>query len=264
MLTLDSLRQFDPNAPMPLGASRWRFACPECGAEKQHKRNLDVDSKELVYICRRCGIKGRLGDRSSVKVDRETQRKADAEEAKRKSGMWTKTRMTSLAGTPGETYLAGRGIPLDLARKCGVKFCPWFMGGPAVMFQVRNDSRVVAQQGRYIEVGELKVRTIGKVTQGAFATPGAWGEVLTITEAPIDALSLHLIGIPAIATCGTTLPAFVAEKAVGRVVMVATDADEAGDRAFETWRVVLREAASVERLRPEGAKDWNQIIMRTL
>jgi hypothetical protein len=170
-----------------------------------------------------------------------------------------------LAGTPGAAYLEGRGIDPALAHRAGVRYQPAFYGRPAVVFPVRDPAgRLVAAQGRRLAAdAKPKAITCGPVGAGVFATPGALGaEPLVITEAPIDALSLAAASLPALALCGTSLRAWLLPALAWRRVLLAFDADEAGDQAAAEWTAALRPfGARVERLRPgAGAKDWNDLL----
>jgi DNA primase len=168
-----------------------------------------------------------------------------------------------LAGTVGEAYLEGRGIPVALANRARVRFAPDWFGRPAVLFPVRDqDGQLVGAQGRYVDGrNNPKVRSAGLVGQGVFATPGALGgEPLLITEAPLDALTLAAAGFPALALIGTAWPEWLPRHGAFRRVVLATDADAAGDRAAGRLAAVLLPlGARVARLRPWRGKDWNEI-----
>lgn len=84
---------------------------------------------------------------------------------------------------------------------------------------------------------------------------------LIVAEAPLDALSLAEAGYPAVALCGTDEPAWLHRICAFRRVLLAFDADEAGDRAGERLAPLLSSfGAKCERLRPEGGKDWNEVL----
>ena len=194
-----------------------------------------------------------------------------------------------LAGSPGAAYLAGRGIGPELLRGAGVRFAPDYgrrpaegdrpawSGAPAVVFPIRSQGgKLVAAQGRFIAPrGDgPKMLTFGPKSSGVFATPGALDTPgpVAVVEAPIDALSLAAAGLPAVALCGTSgAPAWLLDLLAWRLVLLAFDADEpkdgkpgAGDRAAEAFAEELVKVsmgrAKVSRLRPEGAKDWNQLL----
>jgi hypothetical protein len=182
-----------------------------------------------------------------------------------------------LEGTAGAAYLEGRGLPADFCARAGVKFAPDYYsdkatgkpGRAAVVFPLRDaNGRAVAAQGRLLDPdARLKALTTrGGTNGGLFATPGAFdGSLLVIVEAPLDALTLALCGLPAVATCGAgNFPERLKRHALGRVVLLAYDSDTAGDNAADKVTAALALAAplAVHRLRPEGAKDWNELLQR--
>jgi hypothetical protein len=169
-----------------------------------------------------------------------------------------------LPHTPGALYLRNRGIPDDLANRCARYAASWF-GRPAVLFPVRNLSgRLVGANGRYIDpTADPKARSSGSIADGLFATPGALeAQLPVITEAPIDALSLAAAGMPAVALCGTALRPWLANHYARRMVLLAFDADKAGQTASEQWSSELRRAGAHARsMVPQaGAKDWNALL----
>ena len=286
VLSLSELRVFDPRAPERAGESD--FCCPLCGDGKpvdQAHRSLSVNLESGAWHCHRCEQSGKLREhwtdlppRSTVPSARRPAanlvlpplaRRDDAPPADLPAPI--ADRFPALAGTPGEAYLTRRGLPLALCGTAGVRFAPDWHGRPAVLFPIVDAAgREIAAQGRYLTPlpGRPNFYTEGPKSGGLFAPPGAWdaGEV-TITEAPIDALSLCLCGYPAFALVGKSwpewLPAFVASKR--RRVYLAFDADQPdsiGVRAGDAAAVKMAEALRYydchsERLRPGRAKDWN-------
>jgi DNA primase len=125
---------------------------------------------------------------------------------------------------------------------------------------------LIAAQGRFVDGRDNpKAITYGPKKYGVFLTPGALGRMegapLIVTEAPIDALSLAAVGFPALALCGTSGPPWLHRAGAFRRVMLAFDADEAGDRAAHELAPDLETfGARCSRLRPEGGKDWNEIL----
>jgi hypothetical protein len=96
-----------------------------------------------------------------------------------------------------------------------------------------------------------------------------------VTEAPIDALSLAAIdgrradtlyvatgGGIGLGTVSALRDAIGVIAAVpGGCLVAATDANQAGDRYADRLSEIAAEAGiSVERLRPIGATDWNDIL----
>ena len=103
----------------------------------------------------------------------------------------------------------------------------------------------------------------GPIKQGVFATAGAWdSESLVLTEAPVDALSLAVCGLPSLAFCGSgMMPEWMPARCAFRSILLAFDADGAGDEAAAKWLAELTPfTRETVRLRPEGGKDWNELL----
>lgn len=192
-----------------------------------------------------------------------------------------------LIDTPAVAYLESRGIPADLATAAGTAYSPaWpfskdnpdnpqkpvWVNAPAVVFSIRDENipcNIIAAAGRRLDEWEGKNKiTFGPKALGVFATAGALNaDPVAITEAPIDALSLALAGLPAIALCGTNgIPPWVItclakrrSPCRSRTVYLAFDADPAGDTAAGKIGDMLSLVKAV-RLRPEGGKDWNAVL----
>ena len=182
------------------------------------------------------------------------------------------------AGSPAEEYLCGRGIPAELARISRVKYSPeWLFENadgtwgrqPAVVFPfLGKNGKPVAAQGRRLESSSGNTKTtFGPKTMGPFLTSNVSDAgLVAITEAPIDALTLALAGVTAIATGGKGAlpPWIIAELARpvvpgrSRTVLTATDADDAGDHAAQKIADELS-LVRIVRLRPP-AKDWNAVL----
>lgn len=177
-----------------------------------------------------------------------------------------------LPGSPAARYLLTRGISEEVAAAAGARFSPSWFGRPAVVFPIRDaQGALVAAQGRYLQDGSgsgPKARTAGDKKAGLFITAGLWdavgrGAPIVVCEAPIDALSLALCGYPALALCGKDgWPSWLVLKCSFHKVALAFDADEAGDAGAEKLHNALFSlGARPFRMRPEGAKDWNQLLI---
>jgi len=174
-----------------------------------------------------------------------------------------------LAGTSGEAYLRGRGIEPAAAYDTRYHGNWLGRGAPAVVFAVRDrGGRVVAAQGRMIEAATgPKAMSRGRVGLGVYATVAALAamtEVVAVVEGPIDALSLAVCELPAIALCGAkNRPAWLRTALAFRSVVLATDNDAAGDAAAEDLRVWLNLGTRCSRLAlPAGCKDTNELLRR--
>lgn len=287
VLTLHALETFDPQAP-DRGRER-RFCCPLCGSSKSldaGHRSLAVNTETSLWHCHRCGAKGKLGE---AWQDRTHDNRWRAREGARRAFTLTPPArlkpaapaastpqpgwrirlqgLQPLAGTAGADYLASRGIPVEVAHAAGVRHHPlWYDRAPAVVFPIRDRSgTLVAAQGRFLRDDvKPKTQTAGPSSTGAFTTFGAWdADPLVLVEAPIDALSLALCGGPAIALIGKELRDWAAWACALRRVLIATDADEAGDSAWAKAEPILRaRGARAERFRPTCGKDWNDGLQR--
>jgi len=135
-----------------------------------------------------------------------------------------------------------------------------------------EQGRLVAAQGRYIdERDDPKTRTVGPKKEGVFLSGNFWEQVksgapIILTEAPIDALSLAACGFPSLALCGKSgWPTWLPVKCAFKEVVVAFDGDEAGDEGAAKISSVLSSLGSkVRRAVPEGAKDWNEMLVGDL
>jgi len=281
ILTLVDLEAFDPSAPA--GKEERRFCCPLPGCADKPRdashRSLSLQRLGGFWHCHRCGQAGTLREYwpPPAPNNRAAARRAfglsspvttpRAAVVKEAAYDWRTALGTTvpLAGTAGAAYLEGRCISVTLATAAGVLYAPDWYGRPAVVFPIRDRAgELVAAQGRYIDGGEQpKARTLGDLKRGVFATPGALeAATLTVVEAPIDALSLAVAGIPAFALCGTNAPDWLAVAAAFRRVHLGFDADGAGDAAAAAlWPRLESLGARVERFRPWNLKDWNELLV---
>ena len=193
-----------------------------------------------------------------------------------------------LKNTPGAAYLASRSIILEIAQLAGVRYSANWNEEPdcaasespgrvrrvmpSVVFPIKDQhGEIVAAQARAI--GGMAKLTAGPKKNGAFFapvqmksgrvfSPHDWNTpVIAITEAPMDALSLAVAGFPALALCGTSGPCWLHIACGLRRVALALDADEAGEKAAAELKSLLTPfGARCERLRPESAKDWNEML----
>jgi len=298
-LSLADLEAFDPHAPAGAGTER-RFCCPGCGTDKPRDtahRSLSLNTATGAWNCYRCETGGKLREHWTERPrlsrrDREAQarqqrraaydltpRPAPRPELTAQADNWREhlADLRDLAGTPGADYLARRGIPLDLAVAAGVRYAPtWFGRRPAVVFPaLERTGELVATQGRYIDGrDDPKTRTAGPAKAGAFHVPSTvngrpYGPrdtaapAVIVTEAPIDALSVAVAGYPALALFGAGMrPAWLHTACGLRRVLLAFDADDTGDVAASELRALMEPyGATCERLRPDGGKDWNELLL---
>ena len=283
-LTLDELEAHDPHATAR-GTER-RFLCPlPACRDKQHgvqHRSLAVNVETGAWTCHRCRESGKLRERWTPRRDRERVHLRKAFElrttatapapvattvAPTDDRAWLATirDVEPLAGTPGAAYLERRGIPADLVAGIDALYSADHYGRPSILFRVRDRAgRIVGLIGRYVDGrDDPKGRDVGKKSHGVFAAPGARTKAgrLVITEAPIDALSLAAAGIPALALGGTSWPDWLPSACTFRPVVLALDADKAGDEGCARLTAALQAyGAKIERWRPSGGKDWNELL----
>ena len=272
VLTLAELEVFDTGTSP--GRKERRFLCPlpACADKPRDAshRSLSLNTDTGDWHCHRCTAGGRLREHWNPPLPRAQARRAAL---RRAFGLTddpppappepVQVQALPLHGTDGERYLAVRGISTDLAVTAGARFAPSWYGRPAVVFPVRDQAGVaVAAHGRYIDDRLPKSRTMGSLSSGVFVatTDALLADPLVITEAPIDALSLAACGVGAIALCGTSWPAWLPRAAAFRQVYTGLDADDAGDNAAEKIAAAFTFGSKVERLRPRGGKDWNEIL----
>jgi len=299
-LSLAELQAHDPDAHGSHTGER-RYLCPLPGvcSDKQdpHRhRTLSVNMATGEWHCHRCGTGGLLSEhwqdrprmsrgergrrhlrqvcglppapivKQAPNADMAAPIAATAATAERKAQDWRRhlDGLRPLPDTPGAEYLARRGIPAELARAAGARYSLDWYGRPAVVFPVRDlEGRLVAAQGRHTDGrDDPKARSAGPIGAGLFSTPDALdADPVILAEAPIDALSLAAAGYPAVALCGTAPRPWMPPVLSWRRVLLAFDADEAGDKAAAEWTAALRYGTRCERLRPEGAKDWNALLL---
>ncbi len=268
-----------------------RFLCPYCGDAKPRNsahRSMAANMDTGAYNCHRCKVKGKL---SEWWTDRPLTSPRTAQSARLRRAFavepiasptstdsdWRKRLenlipLDSPEAQVGAKYLAGRGISVEIAALSGAQFCRSWYGDPAIVFPLYDEAgALTAGQGRAIFNDKKLIagpKSNGVFTAHARAENGDVQHAIDgqqrvmVTEAPIDALSLACCGFPAVALCGTSFPAWFHRKCGLRRVMLATDADEAGDAAAVTLAAMLaRYGAKCERLRPIGAKDWNAMLL---
>lgn len=293
ILTLDTLEGYDQGTH-PSRTER-RFCCPlpACAdkpVDPAH-RSLSLNTSSGEWFCHRCHAGGQLREhwapftpRASAQARSASLRRAFGlsvvpssaptipanatltPPVRTPDAPWRDQQIGAqpLAGTPGAFYLVQRGIPADLAAAAGVQYHPRWFGRPAVLFPMLDRrGELVAMHGRFLDDRNPRMRTAGEKQAGAFMMPDALlAEPLVVVEAPIDALSLAVAGVAAIAFCGTAWPEWLPKAAAFRAVYVATDADPAGDEAADKLTAALSFGSKVERLRPatDQGKDWNDAL----
>lgn len=288
-LSLRDLEILDPRASgvsIGQGGGEQRFLCPLCGQGKARDaahRSLSLNAQSGLWRCHRCGESGKVSEAWEERPPLERRQRAQMaltrafavpaaisveEGAQSKDTSWKSALrgLQPMNETRGASYLEGRGLSVEMATASGARSSPTFLGRPAVVFPLRDQSgALVGAQGRYVDGRDKpKARTLGDKRVSLFSSQGALRPdlpALIVTEAPLDALSLAEAGYPAVALCGTQAPTWLHRVGAFRRVLLAFDADDAGDVAAEKLGPLLCSfGARCERLRPEGAKDWNEML----
>ena len=309
VLSLEELESFDPQAPQGTRRRFCCPLCGQGKPRDGAHRSLSVEIASGLWVCFRCEAKGKLREKWEERpLDRRVQTRRvmraafglelpviikdvaqprptpslaplrrDVDQVALESisseskDSWRHSLpgLFPLNGSPGQTYLEGRGLPLSLCLEAKVKWALSWFGRPAVVFPIYDDAgTLVAAQGRYTDGHENpKARTLGSKKQGVFLSPNFWRQVqqgapVTIVEAPIDALSIALCGFPALALCGKSgHPEWLAVRCAFKTVFVAFDADEAGEQGYVQLVPTFEALGSrVRRLVPQGVKDWNEAL----
>lgn len=172
-----------------------------------------------------------------------------------------------LAGTPGQSYVEQRGIPLAVADAAGLRFDPDWGGRAAVIVGLRDaDGGLASVHGRYLSTlrGQDKMLTVGpggglvSVEAAHIGRPVA---PLILVEGLFDALSLAVCGWSSLATICRWAP-WLPRVCRSRVVWLAFDGNQPGEREAQRYAQALH-GAMVRRLRPPGrCKDWNTALDR--
>lgn len=274
-LTLAELELNDPRTRT--SRSQRRFLCPFCGADKPRDaahRSLSLNAQTGGWICHRCGRRGLLSEFKAISQNRTAQLDImpglyrDASRFPENSFDWQRAwkKSANLSDSPGAAYLQQRAIPAALARLAGVRYSPRWYRRPAVLFPICDQAgNLVAVSGRFIcERNGLKTMTGGTKSLGVFSTPGAWkSKVIAVVEGPMDALSLAFSHLPAVAMMGTNWPDWLPEAIASKQVLIATDADAAGDEvAGRLLEALAADALHPLRLRPPVGKDWNDVLIK--
>jgi hypothetical protein len=181
----------------------------------------------------------------------------------------------SISGSPAEAYLLHERGLLDIedcwyapnwargtknaegreSRGFGpAAVCTWHdPNGAAVAASARLLRPVVFQDGRV-----LKAFTVGAISQGLYATAGAWNSpVVGIFEGFIDAKTAAAYGLPSFARGGSNnSPWFMAEALAGKFVVDGMDNDAPGDESSAKLKDLLCDRSEHARLvLPDGLVD---------
>jgi putative DNA primase/helicase len=261
------------------GRREWRGQCPACGyvdtfvlTERGGTPLLWCascqDRAAMMALLRGTTFAGRrtAGEQPDTVKARQCSRE-------RALSLWDGAE--SAIGSPADTYLAGRGLP-ELAHTDALRFrsyCPhpsrhWLPAMLALVVDVTGapigiHRTYLQHDGRgKADVDPVKA-SLGPVWGGAIRLHSIAAELVIGEGIESSASAGQLLGLPAWAAisagnlaCGLVLPAEV------RTVIIAVDADDAGDRAARAaalrWAM---EGRKVRIVRPNAAGiDFNDVL----
>jgi hypothetical protein len=173
-------------------------------------------------------------------------------------------RAVPLMGTPGQSYVEKRGIPVNIAHEAGVRFDSDWNGRAAVIVPMRDLEGIVRSvHGRYLEqIGQQnKMLTIGP-GGGAIGVLRGWSEdPIILVEGLFDALSLAVCGRSSVATVGRWAP-WLPQVCAGKLVWLAFDGNRPGETEAARHKRALAGADTRRLLPPAPSKDWNTALVK--
>jgi len=171
-------------------------------------------------------------------------------------------RAAPLAGTPAQSYVERRGIPLDLADAAGLRFDPDWSGRAAVLVGLYDQAGTLTSvHGRYLSTlrGQDKMLTIGPGGGVVCVGHGWHSDPLILVEGVFDALSLAVCGYSGVATIGRWAP-WLPGACAGRVAWLGFDGNRPGEREVALYTQRLPQ---IRRLPPPPrCKDWNTALLK--
>lgn len=171
---------------------------------------------------------------------------------------------TPLAGTPGQSYIEKRGIPLEIANSAGITFSENFGGRPAVLACVRNrEDKIISVHGRYLTIKKKKPKMLNIGNDGGtFNVFGGWRtDPLIFVEGMFDALSIATCGFAAVATLCRPIP-WLHEVSFGRVAYLAFDRGKPGERNARQYKKLLEGVKTIRLEPPLRCKDWSTALKK--
>ncbi len=181
--------------------------------------------------------------------------------------------------SPGHLYLTKRGIPLAIAQLTGLGFAPrttWLnhrgSGQPRLVAPLTwPDGTLATLYGRStVNCHKLLKHDLLPGPKGLFNPAALTAPILILTEGIFDALSVLTAGKPAAALCGLSIRDAWWREIPARVIIVAVDADLAGQERGQMLAACAAQAGKqVIMLHAhdlEGHKDLNEYwtIMKRL
>lgn len=265
------------------GAAQLRTTCPKCTPTRkpanQRRRDLSVNTVDNVWHCHHCGWSGSLAGGTDTEPDWRRPvappRKVEYQEPRPLPSvtipsLWEKT----------VAWFAGRGIPertlLDFGVTASAEFCPVCDGEVGnVLFPYYVDGEHINTKHRCGKKHFRMEKGAQRVLYNLDAVKDA--DTIVIVEGEMDALSVHTAGIPYVVSVPDGAPApnatnyaskftfLEAAEAIltgSKRIVIATDADEPGQKLMDELARRLGPERCSRVLWDEGIKDANEALVQ--
>ena len=265
-----------------------------CPFHKDEKPSFNIYEENTKWKCHGCGKGGDVinfveyADGVSFIKAMETLKKkyhiTESSPMKKSSSVSTKKESIPLSermegyelleDSPAEEYLESRGIDNEeIISNYKVFYHPkWFGVAGAILFGIfDNNYDCVAYEGRCLDGdfelyygGESKILDAGRRSKGLFYAKDAFSsDVIVIVKGPIDALSLAVCGVPAVAVCGViNCVPWLIEKCRDKVVWLAFESNGKGNRFMRSYASKFKEQGiDAKIINPPDGMDWNDALM---
>ncbi len=266
------------------------FLCHRCQAKGRLKEFWDErlittrNQKTRTKLMAHFALRDSIENNSEIKTKEQNkfdQQKIKAVEKSKSENLTEKMEKykREFLHSPAEIYLLNRGISTEVSIRAGCGYADkwehwekqndqWLLLGTdrRVIFPIFDEqNNLIAIHARAIDENHFASPKItrGDKSRGLFLSDADVlnKKISTICEGAIDAMALAICGIPAVAMTGTTPPDWFYKKTAFQNVLIATDADEAGDKAaFNLKSEFLRRGTKFFRLRPKNGKDWGESL----
>lgn len=274
----------DLGIELPYGANgQVRVTCPKCTPTRkpgnQRRKDLAVNTLENVWHCHHCGWSGSLKGGTDAEPDWRRPvtppRKVEYHDPRPLPSvtiptLWDKT----------VAWFAERGIPeqvlLDLGVTASEEYCPVCEGEVGnVLFPYYVDGTHVNTKHRCGRKHFRMEKGAQRVLYNLDACKDA--DTIVIVEGEIDALSVHTAGIPHVVSVPDGAPApnannyaskftflEAAESMLDSVrhIVIATDADEPGQKLMDELARRLGPERCSRVIWDEGVKDANEALVQ--
>lgn len=273
----------DHGIDVPYGSSgEVRVQCPQCTPmrkpQNQRKRELAVNLTEGIWHCHHCGWSGSLRSGPDAATTYKTPLRMPE-----KVKTYTAPRPLPSVTAPtlwenAVNWFAGRGIPESVMAEKGVtasnEYCPVCEKETGhILFPFVVDGKHINTKHR---CGKKHFRMESGAQRVLYNLDACTGsDTIVIVEGEMDALSVHVAGIPHVVSVPDGAPATnatnysskftfleAAESILNaaRTVVIATDADAPGQKLMDELARRLGPEKCKRVIWPEGIKDANECL----